>query len=88
MAMTSLFHKTDAGYEACRRARSTLPQDYVGVLDAVHYATRFAAIAARLPHCPEAKIVGYLEDLEAIGLIESVSLDWLRAVYALEHQGA
>ena len=83
----SLFHKTEAGCEACLLAGSALPQDYVAILDAVHYATRFAAVAAHLPHCPEAKLAGYLEDLEAIGLIESVSLDWIRAVYALEYQG-
>ena len=27
----------------------------------------------------------YLEDLEAIGLIESVQVDWLRELYALGH---
>ena len=89
MATTdSLFHKTEAGYEACRLGRSALPGDYVAILDAVHYATSFSAIAAGLPHCPEGKMVSYLEDLEAIGLIESVSLDWVRALYDLKHQGA
>jgi hypothetical protein len=84
MATTnSLFYKTAAGHDACGLPGSRLPQDYLTILDAVLYATRFSAIRARLPHCSPAKILGYLEDLEAIGLMESVPVDWLRALYAL-----
>lgn len=81
MATTdSVFHKTAAGHRACRLADPRLPQDYRTILDAVQYATSFSAIEARLRHCSKAQIVCYVEDLEAIGLIESVSPEWFVAL--------
>ena len=53
------------------------------ILESVQYATHFNSVAARLPYCSKARIACYLEDLEAIGLIESVRVDWLRELYAL-----
>jgi len=84
MSMTqSILHKTTAGCAAGKRADSSLPLDYRTILESVQYATHFNLVAARLPYCSKARIAGYLEDLEAIGLIESVRVDWLRALYAL-----
>ena len=84
MSMTqSILHKTTAGCEAGERADSRLPQDYRTILESVQYATHFNFVAARLPYCSKARVAGYLEDLEAIGLIESIRVDWLRALYAL-----
>lgn len=78
-----IFHKTDSGRQAGARADSRLPHDYRMVLEAVQQATPFDAVRACLPHRSQALVAGYLEDLEAIGLIESVSMDWVRALYAL-----
>lgn len=84
MAMTqSILHRTEAGQQACECADSRLPLDYRTVLASVQHATPFEFVEARLAHCSKAQIVRYLEDLEAIGLIESVPVDWLRALYAL-----
>lgn len=84
MATTqSLFHRTDSGHQACERADSRFPQDYRTALEAVQHATHFDVVRACLGHCSQAQVVRYLEDLEAIGLIESISADWLRELYAL-----
>ena len=84
MATTqSLFHRTAAGHQACRQAGSHLPRDYRAALEAVQQATPFDVVRACLGHCPTAQVARYLEDLEAIGLIESVSEAWLRELYAL-----
>ena len=82
MRQTTL-HKTTAGCAAGERADSRLPRDYRTILESVQYATHFDIVAARLPYCSKARIARYLEDLEAIGLIESVQVDWLRELYAL-----
>ena len=79
----SILHRTTAGRAAGERADSRLPRDYRTILESVHYATHFNSVAARLPYCSKARIACYLEDLEAIGLIESVRIDWLRELYAL-----
>ena len=79
----SILHKTAAGRAAGARADSRLPPSYRTILDTVQYATHFDFVAARLPDCSKSRVARYLEDLEAIGLIEAVRLDWLRALYAL-----
>ena len=79
----SIFHKTEPGRQAGARADCGLPEDYRMVLEAVQQATPFDAVRACLPHRSPAQVAGYLEDLEAIGLIESVSMEWVRALYAL-----
>jgi hypothetical protein len=79
----SIFHKTSAGYDACGLAGCRLPAPYLALLHAVQYATRFPALAALLPQSSEAEVLGYLEDLEAIGLIESLSAQWMVALYHL-----
>lgn len=78
----SLFHKTAAGRAACALAGSALPAPYRALLRAVGHATSFAEIALALPHCGESRLLDQLEDLEAIGLVESVSAQWLLALYS------
>jgi len=79
----SIFHKTAAGHQACRLADSRLPQDYRMILATVQDMTSFRAMEACLPHCSPAQILRYLEDLEAIGLIESVSQEWFVALHRI-----
>lgn len=78
-----LYHRTAAGREACRRAEWPAAARHRAVLGAVGDATRFGEIQARLSRLSRAELLSCLEDLEAIGLIESVSADWLRELYAL-----
>jgi hypothetical protein len=80
----TLYHRTAAGREACARTPQwpAAPR-HRAVLGAVHEATRFDEIQARLSRLSRAELLGCLEDLEAIGLIESVSVDWLCELYAL-----
>lgn len=84
MAQTeSLFHITTAGREAHRRAESRLPEDYRAVLAAIEGVVAFEAVAAVLPCRSREDLVGLLEDLEAIGLIESLPLEWLVELHLL-----
>ena len=80
----SIFHRTDAGQQACARADERFPRRYRKALEAVQHATHFDVVHACLGHCSPAQVARTLEDLEAIGLIESVSVDWLRALQALD----
>ena len=77
----SMFHRTAEGLRACE---SALPEMHCMVLRAVGEATHFSAIAALLVHQPIDDVLRCLADLEAIGLIESVSLEWLLDLYLLE----
>ena len=79
----SLFHKTESGHRACEAAGSLLPPEYRAALRAVQHATPFDVVRACLGQCTSSEVARYLEDLEAIGLIESVSSEWLRELYAL-----
>lgn len=78
-----LFHKTSAGRVAAELRHSALPQHYRAVLRATGELTCFEQIAAALPRCSTKQLLGYIEDLEAIGLIESVALEWLLALNVL-----
>lgn len=78
-----LFHKTSAGRAAVALAHSALPEHYRAVLRATGELTCFEQIAAALPRCSTEQVLGYIDDLEAIGLIESVALEWLLALNVL-----
>jgi hypothetical protein len=78
-----LYHRTAAGREACERTQWPAAPQHRAVLGAVHEATCFDEIQARLSRSSRVELLSCLEDLEAIGLIESVSLDWLCELYAL-----
>lgn len=76
-----LFHRTAEGTRACD---SGLPESHLAVLRSVDHVTHFDAIAARLAERPVDEVLRCLDDLEAIGLIESIPLEWLVELYMLE----
>jgi len=78
-----LFHKTYAGRVAVELRHSALPEHYRAILRATDELTCFEQIAAALPRCSSEQVLGYIDDLEAIGLIESVALEWLLALNVL-----
>lgn len=73
----SLWHITAAGREARRCVGSLLPDDYRTILAVIDDLARFDDLAAALPHRSGEALLGCLDDLEAIGLVESLPLDWL-----------
>jgi hypothetical protein len=77
----TLYHRTDAGNEAARCAASRLPEQYRVLLHSIRETTPFGEVRASAR--PDRELLGHLEDLEAIGLIESVSADWLAELYDL-----
>ena len=77
----SIFHRTPEG---TRARHSRLPEKHRAVLQSVGDVTHFDAIAARLGEQPSDEILRCLDDLEAIGLIESIPLEWLVELYTLE----
>lgn len=79
----TVFQRTDAGEEAHERPGCALPPAYRALLACIGAPTSLDAIEARLAHCSGDEVARYLEDLEAIGLIESVSPQWLEALYAV-----
>lgn len=60
-----------------------MPPAYRQLLACIGRATRLEAIEARLAHFCGDELARCLEDLEAIGLIERVSPEWLDALYAV-----
>lgn len=78
----TIFQLTPEGLR-CRDGACRLPQHYRSVLQSIGGLTAFEAIAAQLASHGEAQIAVYLEDLEAIGLVESVPLEWLRELHLL-----
>jgi hypothetical protein len=81
--MDRVYHLTEAGGEALARSDCGLPQAIRELLGAVGPATYFNAIAASLNQYDERDILERLEDLEAIGLVESIALQWLAALAEL-----
>lgn len=80
-AANSIFHRTPEGNRACR---SNLPEVHRAVLQCIGDATHFDGIAARLAHRSRDELARCLDDLEAIGLVESIGLDWLVEFCMLE----
>jgi hypothetical protein len=81
MIENSIFHRTPEGNRACD---SGLPEAHRAVLQCVGNAMHFDAIAARLAHRTTDEVARCLDDLEAIGLVESIPLEWLVELYMLE----
>ena len=77
----TLYHRTDAGNAAARCAASRLPERYRVLLHSIRETTAFGEVRASAR--VDAELLGHLDDLEAIGLIESVSADWLAELYGL-----
>jgi hypothetical protein len=81
--MDRIYHLTEAGRRALERLDSGLPQAIRQLLGAVGSAAHFAGIAARLSRYGECDILARLEDLVAIGLVESIALEWLAELVEL-----
>ena len=76
----TIFRLTPEG-SRCGGPGCGLPQHYRSVLRSIARLASFDTIAAELPSHSEAQVAAYLEDLEAIGLVESVPLEWLRELH-------
>ena len=76
----SVFHRTH-GAPSCGPG---LPERHRDVLGAVGELTHFDAIAARLSSRSTDDILCCLDDLEAIGLIESIPLEWVVTLCMLD----
>lgn len=81
--MDRIYHVTQTGRQALARPHCGLPRAIRQLLGSIGEATWFGEIAARLDRYDEADILARLEDLEAIGLVESVPLEWLMELYGL-----
>jgi hypothetical protein len=83
----AIFQLTANGATARHAAGSRLPEHYQAILGKIDGPTPFPVIAASLEHLPESQIASCLTDLEAIGLVESVSLEWLIELHLLSFSG-
>lgn len=84
MATTqSTYHRNSAGNDAYEQTDSRLPEDYQSILACIHDATDFDEIAMQLSGYSHTQILRCLDELEAIGLIESIPLEWLAELDAL-----
>lgn len=81
--MESIYHLTAQGRAARELPGSALPQVYRELLGCVGRATLFGELAAQLERYGEAELRARLEDLEAIGLVESVPALWVAALFEL-----
>lgn len=71
-----IYHRTRIGDAALRGGCFDLSEGLICVLRTVHRATHFAEVARRLDWAEE-RILSRLDVLEAIGLVASVSVEWL-----------
>jgi hypothetical protein len=91
--MERIYHLTEAGSDAVACRNSGMPQAIRQLLAAIGFATHFDEIAASLARYNQRDILARLEDLEAIGLVESIAVEWLAALletgsYAAEPRAA
>jgi len=80
----AIFRLSEQGLRVRRSSSSRLPQRYQALLQAIDGLTPFDIIAACLPLESPARVAQYLEDLEAIGLVESVTLEWLEELHLVD----
>lgn len=80
----AIFRLSEQGVAVRRSYTSRLPQCYQRLLQAIEGLTPFDLIAASLPLESHAQVARYLEDLEAIGLVESVTLEWLAELHLVD----
>jgi hypothetical protein len=81
--MDRIYHLTQAGRHAIARPDCGLPRAIRELLGSIGFATPLEEIAARLGRYGKRDIQARLEDLEAIGLVESIAADWLLELLAL-----
>lgn len=79
--MECVVHRTRHGDEAARCVHSTLGEDYRSLLMALETIASFDQLRAALPALSAERLAACLEDLEAIGLVEAVAMDWLVDLY-------
>ena len=79
----SHYSRTQSGDEAAGLPRSRLPAAILRLLCATGHGRHFEDIAAGLREYDRRDILARLQDLEAIGLVESVELEWLRELLEL-----
>lgn len=80
--MDRLYHRTPAG-ERALLVGASLPQPLRALLAALGDACGLRDVASRLPAAGEEHLLACLEDLEAIGLVESVPRQWLAELLEL-----
>jgi len=80
----AIFRLSEQGLRVRRSSSSRLPQRYQALLQAIDGLTPFDTIAACLPLESQGGVAQYLEDLEAIGLVESVTLEWLEELHLVD----
>ena len=80
---TRVFHRSKSGRAALESPLCRLPGNYRRLLAAVGEAAPLPAIAAEMTDFPAQQLSDWLDDLEAIGLVESVTLQWLDELAAL-----
>jgi hypothetical protein len=80
----AIFRLSEQGLQVRCSRTSRLPQRYQRLLQAIDGLTPFDVIAACLPLESRARVAQYLEDLEAIGLVESVTLEWLAELHLVD----
>ena len=83
LGMERIYHLTGTGRQALECPHSGLPQAIRQLLGAIGFATHFDEIAASLARYDKRDILARLEDLEAIGLVESIAVEWLAALLEL-----
>ena len=80
--MDRLYHRTPAGARALLVGLS-LPQPVRALLAALGATCELREVASLLPASREEDLLACLEDLEAIGLVESVPSQWLTELVEL-----
>jgi hypothetical protein len=73
-----IYHRTQSGSRALNLAGTGLPRRLLRLLAVVDNASPAAAIRARVADMDDSEVQGSLDDFEAIGLVESVTIDWLQ----------
>ena len=71
------------GGAAGRRSVLRLPEGYCRVLDCLHGPSTFGEILNRVPQYAGCGLADWLGRLEKMGLVESVSFEWIEELIAL-----
>ena len=83
----TLLSCTPQGRAAAASTACTLPVPYRAVLDGLAELDRVVPgeeLSGRLPEVPAAALEGIVADLDAIGLVETVTVDWLVELYLID----
>jgi hypothetical protein len=72
-----IYQRTRSGTRALQLAGTGLPRRLLDLLAAVDRVSPGSAIRGRVADMDESEIQRSLDDFEAIGLIESVAMDWV-----------